>query len=182
MVVDPVAARYAEALFDSAKAEGRIDRTLEELALIGTLLRDTPDLRELMNNPDVEPDDKVGVLDRAQGGAWSSLVKAFVKMAVSLGRPESLPAIVQAFEALVDEERGRLRVTVRSARPLPEPVLARLRAQLARAERKEIFLDTEAAPDLLGGIQLILGHRVIDGSVRRHLADLYQQLKSVRVY
>jgi F0F1-type ATP synthase delta subunit len=34
----------------------------------------------------------------------------------------------------------------------------------------------------LGGVQVHLDHRVIDGSVQRQLAELREQLTSVRVF
>jgi len=181
MADDPIASRYAEALFEAAQAEREIDEVLEQFSVIGTLVREHPELRELLFNPDVDPDQKVGIMDRILKGSWSELVKSFFHMVVALGRAEVLPEMVQAFQALVDRERGELRVTVRSAHPLPEAVLSRLRTRLEHRERKHIHLKTELAPELIGGLQVLLDHRVIDGSVQRRLVDLKQQLKAVRV-
>ena len=182
MVNDPVAARYAQALFETAKAEGRVDETMEPLTMIGQLLHEHPDLRQLMLNPDVDPEDKVGVFERVLKGSWSTLVRAFFQVVVSYGRTESLASIIRAFHAQVDADHGLLRVVVRSAHPLPEAVLVRLRKTLERRERKSIELQAEMAPQLLGGVQLLLDHRVIDGSVARQLHDLREQLAAVRVY
>ena len=179
--MDPIATRYAQALFESAQAEGRMDETLEQLTVLGGLIRREPQLRQLLWNPDVDAEDKVGVLDRTLQQSWSELVRAFVRMVTSMGRAEFLPQMAEAFEALVDEAQGRMRVLVRSARPLSAPVLERLRARLSRQEGHTIELSTESAPELLGGVQIRLDHRVIDGSVQRQLVDLRQRLKSVKV-
>ena len=181
MAHDPVAARYAEALFNAAKADGTAPAVLEQLLFIGTLLRDSSDLTQLMRNPDVDPEDKVGLLDRVLQGRWAGAGKAFIAMVVSMGRAELLPEIVDAFQEAVDADEGRLRVLVRSVHPLPGTVIARLRASLERRERKSIELTTELAPELLGGVQIHLGHRVIDGSVRRQLTELRERLAAVRV-
>ncbi|MBI2495590.1 MAG: ATP synthase F1 subunit delta [Candidatus Omnitrophica bacterium] len=182
MASDPIASRYAQALFEAAKAEGQLDDTLAQATLLVRLLHEEPDLCQFLLNPDVEPADKVGVLDRALKGSWSGLVSAFVHMVVSLGRAEFLQEIVEALQALVDEEHGRLRVIVRSARPLPEAVLGRLRTALERRERKAIELRPEIAPELLGGLQVRLDHRVIDGSIQRQLDELRERLTTVRVH
>ena len=182
MAHDPIAARYAQAFFETAKAEGQVDEALDHLLLIGRLLHEHPDLRQLMLNPDVEPSDKVALLERVLKSSWSSAVRAFIQMVVSLDRAEYLPQIVEAFQTAVDKDQGRLRVLVRSAHPLSETVLGRLRMRLERREQKQIELETELAPELLGGLQIRLDHRVIDGSVRRQVDDLRQQLKTVRVY
>ena len=182
MPVDPIATRYAQALFETAKAEGSVDETLAQLTLIGQLLHDSAGLRQLLWNPNVDPQDKVGVFDRILQQSWSALVRAFIQMVVSQGRSESLSAMVEAFAATVDADQGRLRVTVRCAHPLPDAILSRLRTQLSHREQKQIDLQTEVAPELLGGFQLFLGNRVIDGSVRRQLDDLRDRLHAVRVY
>ena len=181
MAQDPIASRYAAALFETASREHAIDETAQQVALIGRLVREHAQLRAFLWNPDVDPPDKVGVLDRALKGTWSSLVRAFFEMVVSLGRAELLPLIVDAFIARVDEAQGRLRVLVRSAHALSDGVLERLRGRLQEQEHKTIELHTELAPELLGGFQVQLDYRVIDGSVRRQLQELRQRLTSIRV-
>ena len=182
MASDLVASRYAQAAFEAATAEQHVDEALKDLTLLGSLIEEHPDLRELLYNPDVDPTEKVGLLDRALRGTWSALVQAFVEMVVSLGRAESLPEIIMAFREAVDAAQGRLRIVVRSAHPLPVAVLERLRTSVAHREHKEIELTAEVEPELLGGVQVLLDHREIDGSVRRQLSDLREQLKAVRVY
>ena len=182
MAYDSIATRYAQALFDTVQAEDRSSDTLEALQSLGELLHAHADLRQLLGNPDVEVEDKVGVLDRVLHHAWSDTVRAFFRMVVSMGRAESLPQIIEAFQAAVDEAEGRLRVTVRTARPLPEAALKRLKTTLEHRERKHVEIHTEVAPSLLGGVQVFLGHRVIDGSVQRQLLELRERLSTVRVH
>ena len=181
MAADPIASRYAQALFEASKAEGQLDETQAQLTRLGALILESPDLQALLRTPGVEAETKVGVLDRALGGSWSALVRAFIRMAVSAGRADYLPAIVDAFHAMVDIAEGRLRVVVRSAHPLSEAALTRLRAHLEHRERKHVILQTELAPALLGGLQIHLDHRVIDASVQGQLIALRQQLSHVSV-
>ena len=181
MALDPIASRYAQALFETAKQEGALDEALEQLLLLDQLLSEQPDLRQFLGNPDVDLEDKVGLLHRALKGAWSKLVRAFVHMIVSMGRAQALAEIIEAFRAMVDADAGRIRVLVRSVHPLPDAALDRLRKKLEHREHKSIDVETELAPELLGGLQVMMGHRLIDGSVQRQLSDLRQQLTTVRV-
>lgn len=182
MADDPIATRYAQTLFEAAKARGQLDEAQETLSFIEELLKDYPALRRLLLNPEVELDDKLGIVGRLLDGSWSADLQAFVRLVLAFGRAAFLPEIAVAFRALVDANQGRLRVTVRSAGPLSEPVLKRLRETLERRERKQIELQTELAPELLGGLQIRLDHRVIDGTLQRQLAELRQRLTSVRVH
>lgn len=182
MAVDPISSRYAHALFDAAKVEGQLEPVLAHLTFIGALLREHADLRQFLWNPDVDPQEKVGLLERALRGTWPPLVKAFVAMVVRLERCELLGQMAEALQAEVDRDQGRVRVLVRSAHPLSEAVLTQLRHALERRERKTIELEAQLAPELIGGMQLILGHRLIDGSARRQLDELWQQLTTARVH
>jgi len=181
-VADPIATRYAQAAFEVAQAEGVVEQTLEQLALIGGLVSDHALLRELMLNPDVDPLDKVGVLERSLKGSWSALVKSLIQVVVAFGRADLLPDMAEAFQSMVDVEHGVVRAVVRSAHPLPAAVVERLRSDLTRREQKQVALTTEVDPELLGGLQVQLGHRVIDSSVRRQLVELRQRLTAIRVY
>ena len=70
---------------------------------------------------------------------------------------------------------------MRSAHTLSEAVLTRIRTILEANERKQISLETELDPTLLGGVQIQLDHRVIDGSITRQLQELKEQLTTVNV-
>ena len=181
MAADPIASRYAQAAFEIAQREQSLTETLEQLTEIGQLIRRHEELLGLMINPDVDPDDKVGILSRLTNSSWSPFVNAFVEMVVARRRAEHFPQIMDAFRELVDGAQGRLRVLVRSAHPLSEEELTRLRAKLERDEHKQVQLEPEVVPTLIGGVQLFLGTRVIDGSVEGQVAQLRERLQSVRV-
>ncbi len=182
MSQDPVAARYAQALLETAKAQQAVAPAREQLQQIGSLMDAHKDLAAFLGNPDVEPEQKLGVLEHTVSKGWVALVRDFLLLVLRLGRAESLRAMVDAFEAAVDADEGRLAVVVRSAHPLSETVLHRIARDLERRERKTITVRAEVAPELIGGMQIRLDHRVIDASVRRQLDDLRERLRAVRVY
>ena len=181
MAVSDVASRYADALFVSSKAAGDVDETLEHLAVIRELIKSQPRVREFFLNPDVDPVDKVGMLDRVTRSTWSERVQAFIRMVAELGRAESLVEIVDAFRERVDADRGRLHITVKSARPLVPDALKRLKAAIEKREGRVVDVNQEIDGSLIGGLQISLDHRVIDGSVRRHLTEIKDMLKKVSV-
>ena len=125
---------------------------------------------------------KLQVMDRLLRGAWSQDVRAFVQVVLSMGRASSLADIAEAFGELVDEERGLVRVTVRTAHPLSESLKTRLKQRLERLEHRTVELVEQSAPELIGGIQVLFDHRMLDGSLRAQLEQLRRRLKAVRVY
>ncbi len=181
MTSDPIADRYAEALFALAKEHRDLDATWRQLQQLGQVIHEHPPLRQLLLNPDVEAVDKLRVVDRVLPGEFSPSAQAFLRLVLDMGRAESLPAIVEAFRDLVDGEQHRVRVLVRTARPLPSSLRTRLKSRLEHLGRRQVELTEETDPALLGGVQILFDRRIIDGSIQTQLAELRQQLKRVRV-
>lgn len=202
MPTDSVARRYAESVFEPAVADGRLDELAQGLAAVEQLIAAHEELREFLINPDVEVIDKLQVLQRVLGAVWSadtpsvvgtssperilparsSHLEAFLRMVLSMGRAAHLADIAQAFAELADEARGIVRARVCSARPLGAPLKLRLKQILEHREHKQVELIEETVPELLGGLQVVLGSRMLDGSLRTQLGRLRQRLKTVRVH
>ena len=182
MASDSVSRRYAESAFEAAKDHGCLDAVAAWLASMRRLVASSEDLQELLGNPDVDLPDKLGVLKRLLPGGWSPDVEALVHMVLSRWRAEYLTAIAEDFQALVDRERGLVRARVRSARPLPPAQKTRLQDVLQQREGRRVELSEETVPELLGGFQVLIESRMIDGSLRTQLDRLRQQLKHVRVH
>jgi F-type H+-transporting ATPase subunit delta len=182
MAADPIADRYARALFEVAKRDGELDQALKQLLELAQLLGAQRELRALLLNPDVESAEKVALLDRVLGKSWTALVRTFVELVITSGRVAWLPEIAEAFSAAVDENRDTVRAVVRTVRPAPAELLTRLQSILERREGRRVELTAEVDERLLGGFQVRIGHRVIDGSVQRQLTELREQLASVRVH
>ncbi|MBI4343345.1 MAG: ATP synthase F1 subunit delta [Candidatus Omnitrophica bacterium] len=181
MSSESAAGRYAQALFESITEPRELATARQQLEPLGALLRQARELDLILGHPGISAEEKLGVLARISGKPWSALVRAFLQVVVEFGRGGDLDDILDEFEARVAHHEGRMEATVRSAHPLPQALLERLRQRLERREAKTITLTAELAPELLGGVQVLLGNRVIDASVRRRLSDLRQQLASVRV-
>jgi len=179
MAQDAVAVRYAQALFESARVQEAIEPTTRVLEAIGSAMKEEPQLRRLLMNPEVEPQEKVELLQRATAIEWSELVRAFIFMVVSWDRAQALPEMAEAFQEAVDAHHGRVRAIVRSAHPISEQLLERLRAVLEKLERRKVELVPEVEPSLIGGLQVQMGYRVVDGSVKRQLEELRERLLAV---
>ena len=181
MVNEPIAVRYAEALFDLGKREGTLDALAQELEELVSMAREHPTLRELLLNPDVDIPDKLGLLGRLMGG-WSTDLQGFVRLVLTMERATNLLEMAEALRQLVDKERRICRVTVRTARPLAPALRERLTQWLGRREQCQVALIEEVDAALIGGIEVTLDHRTFDGSLRTQLERLRHRLRSVRVH
>lgn len=109
-----------------------------------------------------------GKLDEAR-------VRSVVRM-LSERKPRGFIAILESLARLVRSEIERQSAFVESATPLSADLQAQLRTSLARKYGRELALQFQVRPELLGGIRVQVGSDVWDGSIRARLDNLKTSL------
>ncbi|MCD6541136.1 ATP synthase F1 subunit delta [Candidatus Bipolaricaulota bacterium] len=175
---DPeVAERYAEALYSLAREEGILDRVGEELSRLRALWDSLPEFARFLQHPLIPVELKEGFFDRAFGGRFHPYTLNFLKLLARKKRLGYLPLIQRAFLKVAEKEGRLISATVRSAMPLSEEELSRLRGALEKALGKPVALETEEAPELLAGAEVRLLGRRFDLSLLGRLQALAAELK-----
>ncbi len=175
---DPeVAGRYAEALYSLARDEGVLDRVGRDLALLRSLWNAIPEFARFLEHPLVAVEEKERFLERALGEMVHPYTLNFLRLLARKKRLGYLPLIHRAFLKVAEKEGLLVSVLIRSAMPLAEGEVSRLRAALERALGKPVVLEVEEAPELLAGAELrVLGRRY-DLSLLGRLQALAAELK-----
>jgi F-type H+-transporting ATPase subunit delta len=177
LIVSVVAKRYAKALVALAKEHGRLAETGEQLTRLTQLIEEIPELQALLYNPAIVrrlKDDLLAELaQRIQIGAMEL---NFVRTLLEKGRLPQMPDIVALYTVLAEEAQNRLRVRVRSAFPLPPALQEEVRQRFAHYTSKEIVIDQELDPSLIGGMVAQMGSLVLDGSIRNELLRIKTEL------
>jgi F-type H+-transporting ATPase subunit delta len=112
------------------------------------------------------------LLDKAVGDMPRNLVQLLIRR----GRIEQLPAVTREFRRLRDRREGIVHATVTSAAPLTDDELVAIRERLAAIAGGRVELELAVDPQLLGGVTVRIGDRLIDGSVRGRLEQLRARL------
>jgi F-type H+-transporting ATPase subunit delta len=173
LIVSVVAKRYAKALVALAREHGRLAETAEQLKRFAQLIDDTPDLKSLLYNPAISRHVKEDLLtDLTERLRIGALETNFVRMLLEKGRLPAMPQIVALYEVLAEEAQNRLRVRVKSAFPLSPALQEEVRQRFAQYTSKNIVIDEEIDPTLIGGIVAQMGSLVLDGSIRNELLRL----------
>jgi len=172
-----IARRYAQALLEVAAAQADPARLREELRAVARLLRDNRELALAFSHPALGPERRRR-LARAvlEGSGASELLLRRVDLLAERGRLGLLEAIRDAYEAAFNARRGVAAAEVRTAQPLQPAQLEALTTALRRATGGEVELTTALDPRLLGGVQVQVGGRIYDGTVRRQLERLRERL------
>ena len=171
-----VGRRYAKAIFALAKDAGSLDESAEQLRRLGALVRD-PDLGPILRSPLLSAERRRQLVRTlAQALSLSDLITRFAGVLADHHRLDQLPAIAEHFEQLLDHELGRVRIRVRSARPLEPSQEQQIVNAFARLTKKQVLSAVSVDPDLLGGVLVEVGTKVYDGSVRTQLERLAKEL------
>ena len=178
MIMGSLTRRYARALFSLGKEEGILEEIEKELSQFAGLWESEEELRRMLASPVIQLGEKVRLVEEiAKGLKLSTALRSFLRLLTSKGRLMFIAEICRAFDALIDQEKGRLRATLTSAFPLPGQTVERVRGTLERVLGKEVSLRVEEDPELIGGVVTQVGSLVFDGSIRTGLEQMKAKLK-----
>jgi len=174
-----LAKRYAEAVYASAKGQGAVDAVGGDLHAVQQNLA-SPAAKALLTSPDVTPAERAAILDKLVAGRHT-LTKNLVGVLQHRRRLEVLFSIHDAFRALQMAERGEVEGVAESAHALAADELAALTTLAGRLSGKKVQLTSTVRPELLGGVRLVVGNVLYDGSLRAALDQLQHKLAQAPV-
>jgi len=172
-----VARPYAEAAFRLADAAGALG---EWAAMLGALAQVGQDERvqRAAADPSLSDAQVAGVFISILSGRLNGEAENLLRVLAENKRIELLPEIRSQFEALKNEREGVVQAEVHSAFELTEAQLADLVQRLEKRTGRKVKASIEIRKDLIAGVKVVLGDKVIDGSARAQLAALEAALKA----
>jgi F-type H+-transporting ATPase subunit delta len=166
---------YARALYDAAKERQSVEPVQEELNDFVAAVRDVPELRAVLRNPQIDPRAKAAALEAVTGGGHD-IVRNFLLLLTEKGRIADVEEIAREFDRLVAREQGQLTVELTTAQELSDEEARRIVDQIEQASGRKVEATRSVDPDLIGGIVLQAGSFRLDASVRGRLNRLRQDL------
>jgi F-type H+-transporting ATPase subunit delta len=169
--------RYARALFELADESGQLEAITREMGSLAETYAGSADLRAVLDNPLVEPEQRAAVLEAvAKRLGVNQLGLNAVRLLAQRRRLGALPDVARSMVRLADEKMGVVRAQVSSATPLSESFCARLVALLEERTHKRVLLDLTVDPALLAGVITRIGDHIIDGTLDGRLQALERRL------
>ena len=173
-----VGARYAQAIFELAKAGGRLPQVESDLKAFKTMRRESADLRRLLGSPAFSAEDKTkALLALAEAARFQDVTRKFLGLMAQNRRSDAIGPAIAAFEALAAAERGVASAEVTTAVKLTPEQEKGLKAALRQALGKDPEIETVVDPSILGGLKVRVGSRLYDASLRSKLDSLRFALK-----
>lgn len=181
MVLSGIGKRYAIALFNAAEAEDVLDQVYGDAASFAKLLQAEVTFRRFLVSLQVTPDEKKDIVARAIGDRASGLFVKFVLLLIDKKRINRYEEIEKAFETLYEQHRGIVEVAIITAIPLDAEMERKARSTIERRTGKTAKIVKRVDPDVIGGVIMIAGDRIIDGSIRNRLGEMRRELLELRV-
>jgi ATP synthase F1 delta subunit len=173
--VEEIARVYSDALFGIAKESGKLDEIHEQLGEVADAIASERDLQIFFFSPYFSSQEKRDGIERAISGAEQELVN-FLELLAEKHRMPAIFRIRSRFDDLYAEENKRLEVILTSATELDPKVVEKVGAEVERQTSRGIDMNTEVDADILGGLVLKVGNRVLDASVRGRLEKLRKEV------
>ena len=167
---------YARALFDAAKEKNRLAEVHEELSDFVQATREVPELRALLENPEIDQRTKQAALEELLSGG-EELVRNFLLVLVEKGRAPELDEIAREFDALVAAEERRLEVELTTAYELSDAEAKDILSQIESQSGRQVEAIRRVDPGIIGGFVLQAGSMLVDASIRGRFERLRQAIE-----
>lgn len=168
------AKRYAQAAFELARESGNLDDWLAALSEIGEFMSN-PEVERVLENTRVAADAKLNLIDQALGDL-PPLALNLARLLVRKGRTRLAQDMVIEFQRLADVSQGIEHAKAITAVPMTDAEREALVTRLESQTGKRILLETAVDPELIGGLVLLTGDKMVDASVRARLLALRERL------
>lgn len=178
-----VARRYASAMIEVAAEAGAIERVGSDLdRFVALLAAGEGALRDALCTPVFTVEERERVLQTLMPRLdLHPLTRNLLLLANQKRRLPLIDAIARAYRDRADERAGRARVQVTTADPLTPPLEAEIRAAMERLTGKQVVLELQVDPSLIGGLVARVGSKVYDSSIRTRLQNLKLSLLHAQV-
>ena len=175
-----IARNYAEAMLVLARKANDLEGWGLAIHGVVTAIESDVRLRNFLAAPQISAVQKNVVLGKAFTGKLPKMMVRFLQKLVQNRRQMLIPLIAVEYGNLVDETSGRVHAQVTVSRETSEADRNAIALQLSRAFAKTVVPHINVNPEILGGVIVKVGDKVMDGSVRKRLKTLRARIVAAR--
>jgi F-type H+-transporting ATPase subunit delta len=166
------------ALAGAAQRAQRLDEVEDELFRFTRILAGNHDLQRALSNPDAPAESKTQLIDSLVGGKIAPEAQLLITAAAVHPRGRTTAGVLDSYGEILASRRARQIATVTSAVPIGAEQQDRLAAALSRVYDRELVLNVQVDPQVIGGMKVQVGDEVLDGSIATRLDDVRRRLAS----
>lgn len=175
-----IAARYAKAIFELARDGKKLKALDSDIAALEAAIGESPDLRDMIASPLYTRDVQAhAIAALARKMKLSPIVTNTLALMAEKGRLFVLPQLLEQLRARIAEEKGEITAEVIAAKALTKAQSDKLAAALKASTGKDVKLNLSVDENLIGGLIVKLGSKMIDTTIAAKLNTLQNAMKEV---
>ncbi|HBP63555.1 MAG TPA: ATP synthase F1 subunit delta [Desulfosporosinus sp.] len=176
MINGSLARRYSQALFEIA-SETSLDSVDNDLRELTKLVEENTEVKNVLLHPHISLSVKKSIMQKILGEDFGEVTRHFFYLLIDRKRENLLPLVQHEFTRLADEARRVVEAKVASAVELSVSQLDDLKKAIKRMTGKDVRIVSEVRADLIGGVLVQVGDRVIDGTIAHALKKMRVDLR-----
>jgi ATP synthase F1 delta subunit len=173
--MEEIAVVYARSLFEAALDADKLDVVREQLGEFADALDQDRELQVFFFSPYFSTQEKKEGLHKAVDGA-DALFMNFLELLLENHRMPAIFRIRRNYERMWKDHNRLLPVEVTSAVELDDETVRHIGDRIAEQTGRKVELSSNVEPDILGGIVVRVGSKVLDASIRNRLETLRKQV------
>lgn len=170
---------YAQAVFNVARAENMVDQVEDELRQLKDEITNNLELKNNLIDPSIENYEKIKVMLEILGDDGSKAIKSFAAMMIILDAIDSFEQTYKDFVELANQLKRQVSIEVISVIELDKEILNEIKESVDKKTGLDVRIKNVLDKDIIGGIVIKIGDKVIDLSIKDKLEDLKNKLKAL---
>jgi len=170
---------YAQAVFNVARAENMVDQVEDELRQLKDDITNNLELKKNLTDPSIENYEKIKVMLEILGDDGSKAIKSFAAMMVILDAIDSFEQTYKDFVELANQLKRQVSIEVISVIELDKEILNEIKESVDKKTGLDVRIKNVLDKNIIGGIVIKIGDKVIDLSIKDKLEDLKNKLKAL---
>lgn len=170
---------YARCFLDIAKAERAVDRFEEDFKQLKDAVINNLDLKKFLTDPSVEKPEKIKTAFEIIDKDTTNTVRAAMAIMITMDVIESIQPIYNKFVLLVNELKTQILVEVISAIEIDENLMNEIKKTIDKRTKLNVRLKNVIDKNIIGGLLIKIGDKVIDLSIKSKISDLRTRLHSL---
>ena len=180
--LDEVSAEYyARAILDIGKAEKAVDLLETEFKTLKEAVISDLDLKKYLTDPSVGKTTKINMALKVLGEGASVSIRAVFTILIMADIVEEIEWIYNIFVGFVSDFKKQVYVEVVSSIELDSGTISKIKEDVDNASGLDVRIRNTIDPDIIGGLVLKIGEKIVDLSVKNKIEDIRAKLKSIEL-
>ena len=173
---------YADALFQLAVEENKVDELFSEVTALVDILDSNPDLARIMTHPSVDKNERIDTIKNIFSGRVSAELCGLLHQIVVNNRYEEINGILASFIDSVKEYKKIGVAYVTTPTDLSDAQKTKIEQKLLdTTDYVKMEMNYAVDKSLIGGMTIRIGDKVIDSSISTKINELAKNLRRIQL-